>query len=158
MEIVNKIMMKLMESPKLDPEKEISHLIPKKKGIYAWFNKRNDCLEYIGKATGENGLYQRIIKQHLNEKYLLTNQSKWRKDIDSYQIENYIILNNKPAIDKSAFRKNISRLNKLKPGSQSVDFIKKNFYLRFIEINDKDEAKKLERQLIERFKPKYNIQ
>jgi len=159
MEDVMKIMMQLRDSPKLDPGQDISHLVPRKYGIYGWFNKKDDNIEYIGSATGEDGLYQRIIKGHLRESYLLTIKVGKHYEKDAYQRVNYTIRKNgKHAIDKSAFRKNISRHNKLSPGTESVNFIKKNFYLRFLMINDGDEAESLERQLLDRLpKPKYNI-
>ena len=153
------IMLELRKSPKFDPAQDISNLIPRSFGIYGWFNKHNDSIEYVGKATGKNGLYQRIINQHLNKSYLLTDKTKWHDELDAFQIKNYAISNGKPAIDKSAFRKNISRLNKLTPGIESVRFIKNNFHLRFIIINDKDEAKKLEKQLRDKLRKEliYNI-
>jgi hypothetical protein len=67
MEDALKIMMQLRDGPKLDPEQDISKYIPRKYGIYGWFNKKDDNVEYIGSATGEGGLYQRIINQHLKE-------------------------------------------------------------------------------------------
>ncbi len=159
MEDVMKIMMQLRESPKLDPEQEISHHIPRRFGIYGWFNKKDDSIEYIGSATDEGGLYQRIIKEHLKESYLLTIKTGKHHEKDAYQMINYAIRKNgKPAIDKSAFRKNISRCNKLSPGSESVNFIKNNFYLRFLTFNDKDEANYSKKQLLDKLpKPKYNI-
>lgn len=47
MEDIIKIMMKLRESPKLDPEQDISHLVPRIYGVYGWFNKKDDIIEYI---------------------------------------------------------------------------------------------------------------
>lgn len=159
MEDVMKIMMQLRESPKFDPEQEISHHIPRRFGIYGWFNKKDDSIEYIGRATGEGGLYPSIIKEHLKASYLLTIKTGKHHKNDAYQMINYAIRKNgKPAIDQSAFRKNTSRYNKLSPGSESVNFIKNNFYLRFLTFNDKDEANYSEKQLLDKLpKPKYNI-
>jgi hypothetical protein len=155
---ITKIMMKLRESIKLDPVQDISHLVPRIYGVYGWFNKKDDSIEYVGSATGKSGLYQRIINQHLKKSYLLTIKEGERHENDEYQMIHYAIRKNrKPAIDKSAFRKNISRYNKLSPGSESVNFIKNNFYLHFLTFDNKDEALNVEKELIANFRPKYNI-
>ncbi|MEM3564673.1 MAG: hypothetical protein QXR19_15690 [Candidatus Jordarchaeaceae archaeon] len=60
-------------------KEDARNIIPKKKGIYAWFDKRSNevIYIYIGRAVGKEGLYQRIVKQHLNEKYLKTDKN-WK--------------------------------------------------------------------------------
>jgi hypothetical protein len=155
---LNNLEEQLTQSLKFDPNKENSQSIPKKYGVYVFFNKNDDSIEYIGRAIGNYGLYQRIIRQHFNPSYLLTDKSKWHSEKDHFQINNNTIINGKQAIDKSAFRKNISRYNKLRPGVESVNFIKKNYYFRILVLDDKNEAIKLETYLKGKYRPKYNIQ
>jgi excinuclease UvrABC nuclease subunit len=156
MKSIGEILKQLKESLRIDPEGEISHLIPHEPGIYGWFNKEYDYIEYIGRAVGEGGLNTRIVKQHLNPIYLLYNESKWSKSRDLFQIEHAVIIQVRRAIDKSAFRKNVSRVNNLIPGKESVNYIKRNFWLRFLIFNDKDEIKNIEKQLIKITHPIYN--
>jgi hypothetical protein len=153
---LNNLEGQLVQSLQFDPNQENS--IPKKYGVYAFFNKNDDSIEYIGRAIGNHGLYQRIIRQHFNPSYLLTDKTKWHIEKDHFQINNNTIINGKQAIDKSAFRKNISRYNKLRPGLESVNFIKKNYYFRILVLENKNEALKLENYLKGKYKPKYNIQ
>jgi predicted RNA-binding protein with PUA-like domain len=152
--ILNKFI--LLKGTKYSPIEDLSYVIPKKIGIYAWFWAKDDKLVYVGKATGKDGLYQRIIRQHLNPDYLLTDKNKWNEK-DVFQAQNPAILKGKPAIDKSAFRKNISRGHKLQPGIDSVEYIKNNFTLRFLNISRKEDIFSLEKELISFYKPKYNI-
>jgi hypothetical protein len=152
----SKLSVVLLEGIKYSPIEDLTCIITKKIGIYAWFQAKDDKLIYIGKATGEGGLYQRIIKQHLNPDYLLTDKNKWNEK-DAFQAQYPAILNGKPAIDKSAFRKNISRVHKLRPGIDSVEYIKNNFMLRFLNISRKEDIFSLEKELIFYYKPKYNI-
>jgi hypothetical protein len=155
---LNNLEEQLVKSLKFDPNQENSQPIPQKYGVYAFFNKKDDSIEYIGRAIGNHGLYQRIIRQHFNPSYLLTDKAKWHSEKDHFQINNSTMTNGKQAIDKSAFRKNISRYNKLKPGLESVNFIKKNYYFRILVLDDKNEVLKLENYLKRKYKPKYNIQ
>jgi hypothetical protein len=146
----------LFSAPRHDPNADLSHTIPEQTGIYAWFSAQEDRIVYVGKATGTRGLYTRIMKQHLNTKYLLTNRLKWT-DKDQFQAEHPAISNGKPAIDKSAFRKNVSRVHKLSPGHGSVDFIRAKFMVRFLPIAGEGTILALERELIATYRPEYNI-
>lgn len=79
--------------------------------------------------------------------------------MDHFQLNNPIYHNNKLVIDKSAFRKNVSRIFSLKAGVDSVEYIKDNFLFAF-EIFNHDETNKvveLEKQLIQELKPILNI-
>lgn len=113
---------------------------------------------YVGTATGKKGLYGRIISQHLNPRYLQTDQRKWCPKKNSYQIEHHTVSNNKPAIDKSAFRKNIGRINCIAPGLHTVNFIKLEFFLQFLTLQSKKRTLQLEKTIIIEFSPEYNIQ
>lgn len=116
---------------------------------------------YIGCALGRKGLYDRIVSQHFNCKYLESRKNKINER-DLYQITDCLNKNNKICIDKSVLRKNIGRLHKLGAGIETTQFILDNFYLSYItmdELNiDKKEIKQLEKELIELYSPIYNIQ
>lgn len=98
---------------------------------------------YIGIAIGKQGLYGRILKQHLNGKYLEFRSEKYTSK-DIYQLENAFLKkdnNNtefRKGIDKSTFRKVVGRLFNLKPGDETVNFIQKNFYCKYLENKDLD--------------------
>ena len=69
--LINNLLSKLVT---LDYSK--LNIVPKERGIYLWFRGLN--IEYIGVANNKNGLYGRVVRQHLNEEYLEfrpTNQS-----------------------------------------------------------------------------------
>ncbi len=149
---------KLIESTRHAPSKLNTNDVPKTVGIYAWFTKRADRLVYIGKATGKNGLWQRILKQHLNPEYLETIISKHTSK-DQFQLQNPIYKNGKVGIDKSVFRKTVARHKKLKAGKESVSYLKRVFNVSFIFTNrlNSDEIRELEKELILEFNPRYNF-
>jgi hypothetical protein len=146
----------LINKVPFDAADDLRKTIPKEIGAYTWSTKRNSKLMYVGIATGRNGLYGRIIKQHLNPSYLLTDQDKWREK-DEFQIAHYSFLNGKPAIDKSAFRKNLGREHNLQPGEETVNYIKSNFCLRFIVVPSRESARAIEKEIIQLYEPGYNI-
>jgi len=55
--------------PKLNPSKA-KEIIPKKTGIYFWFDNKSNDIVYIGVGAGSKGLYNRIVAQHLYPKYI----------------------------------------------------------------------------------------
>lgn len=136
--------------------------IPEKIGVYLWSTK-DEQIVYVGSAIGEKsrltGLYRRIVTELLNPNYLLPIKKNNLKS-DSYQLRHpaYTKRAKKPAIDKNAFRKNIGRIENIPPGEPTVNFIKSNFFLRFIVVPSKEIAKKIETKLIAKKQPKYNIQ
>ena len=140
-----------------DPADDLTRLVPKRIGVYIWSAREDDSIVYVGKAVGCRGLYTRIIKQHLNPRYLLTDQTKWHREKDAYQAAEHALLNGKPAIDKSAFRKNIGRMHRLPPGQPTVDFIRSHFLLRFVLVPSKAAGAQLEHRIISAASPRYNI-
>lgn len=91
--------------------------IPKQCGIYFVYEKDKEESPtppvYIGKATGAEGLYQRIVKQHLNPEY------KTGKDIHS------------------SFRKSVAEKHSKNTADDAVKCIKENytFYYLILDIN-----------------------
>ncbi len=153
-------MLNITKLKKINPkDPDLKMLIPKAKGLCFWFDNATDNMVYIGTGSGVNGLYNRIIRQHLNPKYIEYRAQVHDLEKDAYQLK-YPILRESdgfPGIDQSAFRKNIGRIYKVKPGSGTVNFIKDNFYLRFLEVDKKEELIALEKQLIFKYQPKLNI-
>lgn len=135
-------------------------ILPKNKGIYFWCSNDTDEVVYIGTGSGVNGLYNRIIRQHLNPKYIEYREEK-QSIKDSFQQVNPIMKEVKgflkAGIDQSAFRKNIGRTYNIKPGEGTVSYIKDNFYLKYLEIEDKEELMMLEKELINKYQPVLNI-
>ncbi len=121
---------KLVNAEKHDTKNlKEANIIPKDIGVYLWRSKTSDEeIVYVGSAFGENGLYQRIIEQHLYDNYR-----------------------------KSVFRKQIAKENRLEPKDE-VSFIENHFVLSFIRFDKKDEkiAHLVEILLINEFSPKYN--
>jgi hypothetical protein len=153
---VSDLVRALIAAPAYHPNTDLSAMIPRGTGIYVWFAVQEDKMVYVGTATGRTGLYRRIMKQHLDPSYLLTDKSK-SKPKDAFQAANPAISNGKPAIDKSAFRKNISRVHSLRPGHDSVDFIIRSFSVRFVCIQDRDTILAVERDILANYHPEYNI-
>ena len=144
----------------LDPSNpKIKDLIPKKIGIYFWLDKRTSELMYIGTGSGVKGLYNRIIGQHLNPKYIEYRVKVHNQEKDAFQLENPVIRkrDGAPGIDQSAFRKNIGRTFEIKPGIHTVNYIKDNLILKYKLIEDKEELMIIEKRLILELKPKLNI-
>ena len=139
------------------PSEDLRGVVPNQLGAYVWSEKSSGQIVYAGSATGNKGLYRRIIGQHLNPKYLLTNKEKWHQQKDAFQIVNFVLSNGKPAIDKSAFRKNIGRAHRIRPGEGTVRFIKDNFILRFIVLPSRETALSIEDEIIDLYCPRYNI-
>ena len=130
--------------------------IPKETGLYAWFPKHTNEIIYVGIAAGKGGLYRRIVAQHLNCKYLEARTQKFTNK-DDYQLSHPIYLSGKVAIDKSAFRKNVAREQKLRAGEESVNYILRNFDLAYISDQDTSQIKNWETDIIKEKSPKYNI-
>ncbi|WP_028872936.1 hypothetical protein [Psychroserpens burtonensis] len=138
---------------KVDPNAiDLKAIIPKTKGIYFWCTKDTDEVVYIGTGSGVNGLYNRIVRQHLNSKYIEYREEK-QSVKDFFQQEHPIMKEVKgvlkAGIDQSAFRKNIGRTYCIKPGEGTINYIKDNLYLKFHELEDKEELILLEKELIQ---------
>ena len=140
---------------------DIKNQAPKIKGIYFWFNGQD--LQYIGIAKNKDGLYKRIVLQHLSEKYLEYRDTA-HSSKDSYQLENSINRISKDGmilrkgIDKSTFRKKIGRKFNLKPGKDTVRYIKSNGLFKIIPLKDISDEKLelLETIMISFFQPVFN--
>ncbi len=145
---------------KIDP-KDAKEKIPRTTGIYFWFENDTDELVYIGTGSGVNGLYNRIVKQHLNPKYIEYRSEKHSKEKDWFQkkhaIKKEVKGELKAGIDQSAFRKNIGRTYLIKPGQDTVNYILENLYVKYFEVADIMELKNLEKELIKKYNPKLNI-
>lgn len=151
--------MELEKLKKVEP-RDVKEKVPKNTGIYFWFENKTDKLVYIGTGTGMNGLYNRIVRQHLNPKYIEFRESK-HSSKDYFQLQHPVMKEVKgvlkAGIDQSAFRKNIGRTYKIKPGEGTVNYIIENLYLKFFESEDTEVLKKMEKDLIKKFNPKLNI-
>ena len=133
--------------------------VPKNRGIYIWF--RGLTIEYIGVANNKNGLYGRVVRQHLNEEYLEFRPTS-QSSKDTYQLTHAIekVVGNeiKYGIDKSTFRKKIGRKFELRPSKETVDYIKQNGSIKYVPVEDisKEKLDLIETLLIGFFKPELN--
>ena len=145
----------------IDPNKtDLKNIIPKEIGIYFWIENETNKLMYIGTASGQKGLYNRIIGQHLRSTYIEYRANKGRNIVkDAYQLEHAIIRERDGAkgIDQSSFRRSVGSKFKIKPGIHTVNFIKENFHLKYKLIDDKEELMILEKILIKRLNPLLNV-
>jgi len=145
----------------LQPIKPVdaSEHIPKDRGVYCWFSNDENRLLYVGRALGAKGLFHRIVNQHLNPNYLEFRAEK-QTSKDQFQLKFAIkkVINGKVqfGIDKSAFRKSIGRKLKIKPGADTVDFIKSNLYVKLIISSDVKDIINIERFLIKEYQPEFN--
>jgi len=133
--------------------------LPKTKGIYFWLKKDSEEIVYIGIACNKEGLRKRISQQHLNPKYLEFRENK-QTSKDEFQLTHFIprISSNiiKKGIDKSSFRKSIGRKLLLKPGKETCEYILNNLRLKILVIEDVMYLKKLEKEMINLYKPVFN--
>ncbi len=138
---------------KYDPTK-IEKVIPRDKGLYIWWSRETDKAVYVGRALNRNGLLGRVLRQHLNPKYL-----EYRPD-KTCNAKRTVVLYGKKACEKSVFRKAISEKYNLDPGVESVDYILKNFLVSFfpMQTSSIEEVKQKEQFLIEELKPNFNKQ
>jgi hypothetical protein len=114
---------------------------------------------YIGTASVQKGLYSKIIGQHLRSTYIEYRANKRRNIIkDAYQIKYAIIRERDGAkgIDQSSFRRSVGSAFNIKPDIHTVNYIKDNFYLKFIIIKNVDEIKTFEKDMIINLKPLLN--
>lgn len=153
-------MINISKLTKVEPnDPNLKMIIPKNKGIYFWCDNATDKIVYIGTGSGVKGLYNRIIGQHLNPKYIEYRAKVHNSEKDAFQLKHPIIRerDSAPGIDQSAFRKNVGRTFNVKPGTGTVNFIKENFYLRYLEMENKEELIAFEKELIHLHQPKLNI-
>lgn len=143
---------------KLDASNLEPSRVPKQPGLYVWYSKATGEPAYVGSAVGENGLRRRICQQHLNPRYLEKRPTKLGNK-DWYQLENPILVNDVIAVDKSAFRKNVARKHQLKAGKESVGYLKDNFCVSFMVLQDceKNRLLELENEAIKVLNPTYNL-
>lgn len=88
--------------------KDIKNItIPKRHGVYLFCDNIKDVPCYVGSATGKMGLYGRIYKNHLQASY-----------------------------QKSVFRKALIALYNLEAKEGSVNYIRENYNLRWIECSE----------------------
>jgi hypothetical protein len=132
--------------------------VPKTKGVYIWYMNRQSTPAYIGKATSKTGLRGRVLRQHLNPKYL-ENRAEKMTSKDDRQLAHGTLSNGKVAIEKSVFRKHLARLYDLPPGKCSVDFIHQNFSVLLIPLPglSSQEIRNLEDSLVKVLNPKLNV-
>lgn len=132
--------------------------VPTDRGVYIWYTLDQSSPAYIGKATGKTGLRGRVLRQHLNANYLETRVSKITSK-DQSQLSHRILLNGKPAIEKSVFRKHLARSHDLPPGKATVEFIEANFRVQLIPLPDltNDEIRIVEDKLVQVLGPKLNV-
>ena len=132
--------------------------VPTERGVYIWYALDQSVPAYIGKAAGKTGLRGRVLRQHLNAKYLETRVSKFTSK-DENQLSHQILLNGKPAIEKSVFRKHLARSHDLAPGQATVEFIEANFRVQLIPLPGltDNEIRTVEDKLVQALSPKLNI-
>jgi hypothetical protein len=91
---------------------------------------------YIGTATGVGGLRNRI-GHHLSPRYLESRSEELRPE-DQFQLSCGVLLNGRPAVDKSVFRRSLGRSLKLSPGEGTVDHIRQNLSVGWVTFSPKD--------------------
>ena len=112
-----------------------SETVPTCKGVYVWRSLKSGEAVYVGSAVGQEGLWKRIVRQHLNDSYRMPDRG-----------------------EKSVFRKAVAVDVGVRPGPQCVDLIKEQFSVAFLACpGDTTEViHQAEAALIRQLKPKYN--
>lgn len=140
-----------------DQIREDLEKIPKQMGIYMFVEKSDhNKVVYVGSAVGADGLFKRIVLQHLNPGYLESRQDKWSRSAYPFQASNPKNHNGALAVDKSSFRKHIGEYFKLLPGFPTVQAILERFDLKVMTTESKSETLELESNLIASLSPIFN--
>lgn len=139
----------LETAPRRDPLTLRREDVPSATGVYVWYSKAAGCPVYVGKASGKNGLRHRICAQHLNRSYLEGRTRKFT-EADSFQLGCAVVVRGQPCIDKSVFRRNIGRRERIAPGQPTIDYIREHFELAWV-VLPQAEIAILERDLIATF-------
>jgi hypothetical protein len=151
---LDELVTRLDAAPRHDPLTLESRDIPSETGIYVWYAKRTGWPAYVGAASGR-GLRHRIWAQHLNANYLEGRAQKINQ-ADFFQLGCAVVARGRPCIDKSVFRRNIGRQERIAPGQGTVDYIRQCFEVAWV-LLPRSEIIMLERELIARFGAKWNL-
>jgi len=127
----------LLNIDKLELDENTLANVPKETGIYIFYSKNTNEEKdkaYIGRAIGKNGLYQRIIRQHLNPKY-----------------------------SKSVFKLAVAKKHSIHSMERATGFIKNKYTFAYRPINEKGKSpengsfiKLIETLLLYEFETEYN--
>lgn len=145
---------RLDAAPRHDPLTLKSRDIPSETGIYVWYVKVTGNPAYVGAASGR-GLRHRIWAQHLNPNYLEWREHKFT-GADLFQLNYAVVVRGRPCIDKSVFRRNIGRRERIEPGQGTVDYIRHRLEVAWA-LLPRAEIVMLERELIARFGAKWDL-
>jgi hypothetical protein len=145
---LDELLVQLEAAPRCDPLTLRREQIPSAPGVYVWYSKATGCPVYVGKAAGSKGLRHRIWAQHLNPFYLEGRAQKITA-ADSFQLGCAVVLRGQPRIDKSVFRRNIGRRERIGPSQAIVDYIRERFEVAWV-VTPQSKIAMLERGLIAR--------
>ena len=106
------------------PRRQFSELghPPESWGIYVVSRRPIGPLAYVGTATGARGLAGRLLGQHLNPRYLEARPAaiNHARADHAAQLEHGVMVNGRPAIEKSRLRFGIAVSQGLAPGEMTV--------------------------------------
>ena len=113
----------------------VPETVPTCKGVYLWRCTRGGEVVYVGSAVGQEGLWKRIVRQHLNGSYRMPDGQ-----------------------EKSVFRKAVAAHAGVRPGDQCVDLIRERFSVAYLGCprDAREVIHEAEAALIRQLKPKYN--
>jgi hypothetical protein len=146
---LDEVLVALETAPRRDPLTLRREDVPSAPGIYVWYRKTDKRPFYVGRAAGRKGLRHRIWAQHLNPAYLEGRAEKINQ-ADWFQFSCAVVVRGQPRIDKSVFRRNVGRRERIGPGQPTVDFIRERLELAWVVLPQSDIAL-LERDLIAQF-------
>jgi hypothetical protein len=152
---LDELVTRLDAAPRHDPLTLKNLDIPSETGIYVWYFKRTGFPAYVGKACGRKGLRHRIWAQHLNPNYVEGRERKFTA-ADSFQLGCAVVVRGRRCIDKSVFRRNIGRRERIAPGQGTVDYISQALEVAWV-LLPRSEIVILERELIARFGAKWDL-
>lgn len=120
---------RLLSARRISAAKLTVDNVPPIRGIYLWRRKRHTRPDYIGVGLGKRGLQRRIVRRHLNPKYV-----------------------------QSVFRIALADDEKLDVGAECTDFIRGNYMVSFLPCPQDAPAtvQTAEMLLIAALRPKYN--
>jgi len=127
----------LLNAPMRPASSLAATTVPSCKGVYVWRQISDGEAVYVGSATGEEGLWKRIIRQHLNPKYRMPDGK-----------------------EKSVFRKAVAADIGARPGEQCVDFIRERFCVAWLACpgDAREVIHEAEAVMIRQCQPRYNKQ
>lgn len=138
---------------KYDPA-QVRDKITKDPGLFIWFDRASGRPVYIDITNSRDGLHGLVIRQNLSPSYV---ESRPDRIKNAHAVGNS--KDGRPVVEKSYFRKIVSEKYSLKPGSDCVEFIQKNFLIALCPMpgSSREDLVEYGRKILLAYRPEFNV-